>query len=347
MSCYCLCVASRLTYPCTTSGLQFRSYAEVYRHLGLPVNLGPPAQMRENKRSQSSLVGDEATTGDQQAGDAIDSNPDPQGTTHLPEALQKIPITCNSKHGTWHVTLNKVECRETNCPICGDKAATARFMARSGAQGFTMHAGLSVHSYWKNVFKVDLPDAQGWSLEKHFQQHNCSLTSVLQAGSPPAAHGRSEGVNRKTSTASASVTPAKAAKRHKPVIAARQLAASPDGRLSRGKQHTSTSEETAGEVQVNGNLQSEEASGSGTPDTCCEQPLPNAVANADGKSGGVSAAKQVTEEISKLQARHDAEVKKLRAQVARGRTEYEKAVEQIGKLSKELYDVKTGNLPSG
>lgn len=117
-----------------------------------------------------------------------------------------------------------------------------------------------------------------------------------------------------------------AAKRHKPVIAARQLAASPDGRLSRGKQHTSTSEETAGEVQVSGNLRSEEASGSGTPDTCREQPLPNAVANADGKIGSVSLVKQVhmTEEISKLQARHDAEVKKLRAQVARGRTEYER-----------------------
>lgn len=35
-------------------------------------------------------------------------------------------------------------------------------MARSGAQGFTVHAGLSVHSYWKNVFKVDLPGMHRW-----------------------------------------------------------------------------------------------------------------------------------------------------------------------------------------
>lgn len=41
----------------------------------------------------------QATTGDQQAGDAIDSNPDPQGTTHLPEALQKVP---NPSFGSSH-----------------------------------------------------------------------------------------------------------------------------------------------------------------------------------------------------------------------------------------------------
>lgn len=150
-------------------------------------------------------------------------------------------------------------------------------------------------------------------------------------------------------THSAELCMVQAAKRHKPVTAARQLTASPDGKTSCGKQHTRTTEETASEVHLKGNLQSAEASGLGTPDACCEQPLLNAVANADGKTGGVSAAKQafMTEEISQVQARHDAEVKKLRAQVARGRTEYEKAVETIGKLSKELYDVKTGNLPSG
>ena len=140
-----------------------------------------------------------------------------------------------------------------------------------------------------------------------------------------------------------------AAKRHKPLKAARQVAASPDGRTSSGTQHTSTTEETASEVHANGNLHSAGASGSGTPDAGCEQPLLNAVANADGKTGNVSVVKQalMTDEVSQLQARHDAEVKMLKAQIAQGRIEYEKAVEKIGELSKELYDVRTGNVPAG
>ena len=74
----------------------------------------------------------------------------------------QIPILCNSTHGTWHVTLNKVECREDNCLICGDRPTAHRFMARSGLHGFTKHAGLSVQPYWKNVFKVDLPGMIHW-----------------------------------------------------------------------------------------------------------------------------------------------------------------------------------------
>lgn len=51
--------------------------------------------------------------------------------------------------------------------------------------------------------------------------------------------------------------------------------------------------------------------------------------------------------MANLQARHVAEVKAVKAQVAQGQVEREEAVKENGRLSAKLYGVKTGNVLPG
>lgn len=77
--------------------------------------------------------------------------------------------------------------------------------------------------------------------------------------------------------------------------------------------------------------------------------MPNTVVDDDDKPGDMCVVKKsvMTEEIARLQARHDAEMKALKAQIAEGRLEHAKSVKEIARLSTELYDVKTGSMPCG
>ena len=132
------------------------------------------------------------------------------------------------------------------------------------------------------------------------------------------------------------------AKRHKPLMADKpQLGGSTSSEVP----GPSCTEEA---VNTNENLHLANPSGSATLNACHETSLLNTlakVADADGHSDGVSLVEQAasTAEITKLQARHAAEVKGLKAQIAQGRVEHGKAVKEIARLSTELYDLKTGN----
>lgn len=142
-----------------------------------------------------------------------------------------------------------------------------------------------------------------------------------------------------------------ASKRHKPLTAANV-----EGNTSNEKHGISCIDQAASEVNISNNLHSAQPLGSATSEACHDNSLLNtlaAVANAEEQSGSMSHDEQAAmtaahaAELANVQARHAAEVKALKAQIAQGQVEHEEAVKEIGRLSAKLYDVKTGNMLPG
>lgn len=140
-----------------------------------------------------------------------------------------------------------------------------------------------------------------------------------------------------------------AAKRHKP-------SAVHDQQL-----HNSSAEQqalspvAAGGHQHQQNVHPDRPSGTSTStahlDTSLLDTLADA-ASADGSSKDIDAGRlagmrdKYTTQVQNLKAAHAAEIKGLQAQVAQGRAEHTKMIEENARLVAQLYDFKTGHVSS-